>query len=71
MTQVLVSTKYQIVIPKEVRAQMKVKVGQKLAFIVKGGIMHVVPVRPISEFRGILPSNTSLADLREKKDRIL
>ncbi len=70
MTQVSVSPKFQIVIPKEARQELKVKVGQKVTCLVKGGILYVVPVKPISQLRGILPYNKeAFSDLREKKDR--
>src|SRR3989338_7739875 len=69
MSQVLVSTKYQIVIPKDVREQMHIKTGQKMSCIAIGGIIHLVPVRPISELRG-MAKGISIEGLREKKDRL-
>lgn len=70
MTQVHVSPKYQIVIPKEERRILKVKVGQKMTCIAKGGILYVVPVKPISALRGMIPWRPDiLNDIREKKDR--
>jgi bifunctional DNA-binding transcriptional regulator/antitoxin component of YhaV-PrlF toxin-antitoxin module len=70
MTNVHVSPKFQIVIPKPERDYLKVKVGQTLTCIAKGGILYVVPVRPISELRGMLEwSEDALSDVREKKDR--
>ena len=68
MSQVLVSTKYQVVIPKEVRRELNIKSGQKMSCIAISGIIHLVPVRPISEMRGFIPK-ISLEGLREKKDR--
>lgn len=35
--EVIVSPKYQVVIPKEVRKQLELKRGQKLQIVVRGG----------------------------------
>ena len=48
-----ISSKYQIVIPKEVRERMKLKPGQKLGILMKGRQAVLVPLRPIEELRGI------------------
>jgi AbrB family looped-hinge helix DNA binding protein len=70
MAEVLVSTKYQVVIPKEVRSGFGIKPGQKLSCIAKGGIIYLIPSRPIQEMRGFLKAKTPWQeDLREKKDR--
>jgi AbrB family looped-hinge helix DNA binding protein len=45
MVTVTVSSKYLIVIPKEVRAWMKLKPGQKLRIIEKDGVIQLVPIR--------------------------
>lgn len=68
MSNVLVSSKYQVVIPKEVRRELHIKSGQKMSCIITNGIIHLVPVRPFSSMRGFIPK-VSLKDLREKKDR--
>ena len=49
-----VSSKYQVVIPQEVRKQFGLKPGQKVAFIPLKKTLHVVIVQPIEEARGIL-----------------
>ena len=69
MTQVTVSSKYQVVIPREVRRQVPLKMGQRLLVVVKEGVITLLPDRPISAFRGFvkgMKTNT----LREKKDRL-
>ena len=70
MAQVLVSTKYQVVIPKEVRQQLHIKSGQKMSCIVTNGIIHLFPTKPLSALRGFI-AKVDLKDLREKKDRLL
>ena len=71
MTRSLISTKYQVVIPKEIREQFHMKPGQNVSFIAKGHIVYMIPERPLKEMRGILklPSNW-MKDLREKRDRL-
>lgn len=68
MSSVTVSSKYQVVIPKQVREQMKIEPGQKLSFIVKGGVMYLVPVLSLDELHGFV-KGMDTSDIREKVDR--
>lgn len=68
MSSVTVSSKYQIVIPKEVRESMDIKPGQKLSFIVKGGVIYLVPVLSLDELQGFV-KGMDTSDIREKVDR--
>ena len=68
MSAVLISTKYQIVIPKDVRRDFHLTPGQKVICIAKDGIIHLIPDRPISTLRGFA-KGISIEGLREKKDR--
>ncbi len=54
MSTVTVSSKYQVVIPKDVRDRLKIRPGQKVEAFAVGGRIELVPVRPIRELRGIL-----------------
>ena len=54
MTTVKISPKYQVVIPKEVRQQLQLKPGQKLAMFVIDGRVEMVPVIPIRKLRGFI-----------------
>jgi AbrB family looped-hinge helix DNA binding protein len=49
-----VSSKYQVVIPKDVRERLQIQPGQKVEAFAIGGRIELVPVRPISEMRGFL-----------------
>ena len=69
MTQVTVSSKYQVVIPKEVREQVSLRTGQKLAIVVKEGVIALLPDRPLSSLRGFL-KGMKVGGFREKKDRV-
>ncbi len=68
MQTVRLSTKYQLVIPREVRQRLDLEPGTRFTVVEKGGILHLVPERPIEEMRGIA-SGTRRKGLREKKDR--
>lgn len=69
MTQVTVSSKFQVVIPREVRRQVPLKTGQKLAVVVKEGVITLLPDRPLASFRGFLKGMRAGAG-REKRDRM-
>ncbi len=62
-----VSSKYQVTTPKEVRQRMGLKPGQQMQVIVKGGLVILVPERPISAMRGFA-RGIRTTGLREKKD---
>ena len=69
MTQTMVSSKYQVVIPKEARRQVSLHTGQKLAVVVKEGLIILVPQRPLSSLRGFL-KGMKTGSIREKRDRL-
>jgi AbrB family looped-hinge helix DNA binding protein len=55
MAAVTVSPKYQIVIPKDIRSQLKIRPGQKVEMFAIGSSIHVVPVEPVENLRGLVP----------------
>ena len=63
-----VSSKYQVVIPKDVRERAKIRVGQEFQVITKGGIVSLVPDKPIASMRGFV-RGIRTTGFREKKDR--
>jgi AbrB family looped-hinge helix DNA binding protein len=54
MTEVTVSPKYQIVIPKEIRESMGIVSGQKVQIISYQGRIEVIPLKSMKEMRGFL-----------------
>lgn len=68
METVTVSPKYQVVIPESVRTEFHIHAGDKLAVIVKHGIIHYVPVRPLSATKG-MTRGLDTKGLRDKSDR--
>ena len=69
MSQVSVSTKYQIVIQKEVRQIYGIKPGNKMTFIASGKIIYLVPPRPFGSLKGIVKGVNLLEGYRDKSDR--
>jgi AbrB family looped-hinge helix DNA binding protein len=62
-----ISTKYQIVIPREVREQFNLKPGQKVMFISYKNSIRLVIVPSIKDARGIFKGiNTD--NIREEVD---
>ncbi|HBL17878.1 MAG TPA: AbrB family transcriptional regulator [Elusimicrobia bacterium] len=68
MTQAILSTKYQLVIPREIRQRLHLRSGQKMMFLIKGDVITLVPERPLSELKGIA-RGIKPGVLREKKER--
>ena len=68
MDTVTVSSKYQIVIPQEVRERIELKPGQKIVVIEKDGIVHLIPQKPIKEMRGFA-KGIDTTNLRDEEDR--
>ena len=67
METVTISSKYQVVIPREVRKQFNLRPGQKIMFIPYNGTLRVVIVPPIKKARGMLKGmNTD--NIREEAD---
>ncbi len=67
MEAVTISSKFQVVIPREVRELFNLKPGQKLAFIPYKGTLRVVIIPPIEAARGIFKGLDS-DGLREEDD---
>jgi AbrB family looped-hinge helix DNA binding protein len=65
---VTVSSKYQIVIPLDVRKKMNLRPGQKVVVIEKDGVVHLIPEKPMRESRGFAKGVTT-DKLRHEEDR--
>ena len=65
---VTLSSKYQIVIPQDVREKMNLKPGQKVIVIEKDGVVHLIPEKPLNELRGFVKGVTT-DKLRPEEDR--
>ena len=54
MSEVTVSPKYQIVIPKKIRESMKIRPGQKLIMVAEERSIRLMPERSMKELRALL-----------------
>jgi AbrB family looped-hinge helix DNA binding protein len=68
MAHAVVSTKFQVVIPKEIRRDVGLKSGQVVQIIAKSGVITMVPDQPLGKMKGYLKGMKSRA-LRERRDR--
>jgi AbrB family looped-hinge helix DNA binding protein len=66
---VTVSSKFQVVIPKDVRERLDIQPGQQVEAFAIGGRIELVPVRPIVALRGSLRGMNS--DFEREPDRDL
>lgn len=64
-----ISSKYQVVIPKRVREQLKLRPGQMVQVIAYGDRIEFLPIRPASELRGLLRGMDTRFE-REREDRV-
>jgi AbrB family looped-hinge helix DNA binding protein len=69
MTQVKLSSKYQIVIPEDVRDRLGLAPGQVMEIMSQDGIVLAVPVRPLSETFGMFPGIDTTVE-RDEEDRV-
>jgi AbrB family looped-hinge helix DNA binding protein len=54
MNTVTVSTKYQVVIPKDIRDDVGLKPGAKLEIIKYGNRIELIPIGPMKSLKGFL-----------------
>jgi len=68
MSKVRISSKYQIVIPKNIRESANLKAGSILEVLTYGNRIELIPVDSVKKLRGFL-KGTDTSILREE-DRI-
>ena len=68
METVTLSSKFQLVLPRGARERLQLRPGMRITVLDKGGVIFLVPERPLREYRGIA-RGVSPKGLREKKDR--
>ena len=54
MATVTVSTKYQVVIPKKFREELRIRPGQKIQILQYEGRLEFIPLKPMKAMRGSL-----------------
>jgi len=66
---VKVSPKFQVVIPKSLRDELKIEPGQELLIYSLEGSLRLVPHRPVKELRGIAKGMRWKDEYRDHSDR--
>lgn len=66
---VKVSPKFQVVIPKSLREELKIESGQELLIYSVEGSLRLVPHRPLKELRGIAKGMRWKDEYRDHTDR--
>jgi AbrB family looped-hinge helix DNA binding protein len=69
MESATLSSKYQLVLPRGARERLKLRPGTRFTVLDKGGVIYLVPERPVRGYRGVA-RGTKSRGLREKKDRL-
>lgn len=63
MNTVTISPKFQVVIPKEIRTEMNLRSGTKMAVFRLGGIVQLIPVPTLAELQAKLKGiSTDIVD---------
>lgn len=66
---VKVSPKFQVVIPKAIREELKIEPGQDLLMYSLDGSLHLVPHRSIKELKGIAKGMRWKDEYRDNAER--
>jgi AbrB family looped-hinge helix DNA binding protein len=68
MNTVTVSSKFQVVIPKEIRDSIGLKAGTTMEIITYGSRIELVPIQPMKTLKGIFKGINT--DIAREEDRI-
>jgi AbrB family looped-hinge helix DNA binding protein len=67
---VTVSSRFRIKIPESIRNEFHIHPGSNIAFLVKHGVVQLVPARPLSASKGMFRgTQLDQSDLRDHSDR--
>jgi len=67
MKAIALSSKFQVVIPKQVRESLSLKAGQKIQVIAYDNRIEMIPVRPLSEMMGFVAGINTSFDREEDR----
>ena len=68
MKTITISSKYQVVIPKEIRETIGLHVGAKLVIRTYGSRIELVPIQPMKKLKGAFKGINT--DVQREEDRI-
>ena len=63
-----ISSKYQVVIPRDIRERLHLQPQQKLSILEKDGMLILIPQVKLDSLRGIA-RGANVSDYRDKEDR--
>ena len=66
---VKVSPKFQVVIPKAIREELRIEAGQELLMYSQEGMLRLVPHRSIKELKGIAKGMRWKEEYRDHTER--
>jgi len=66
---VKVSPKFQVVIPKSIRRELKIEAGQELVMYTVDGAVRLLPRRSVKELRGSAKGMRWKEEFRDNADR--
>ncbi len=70
MDTAIVSSKYQVVIPASVRAEVQLMAGSRVVVLQKDGIIHIIPVENKKRMRGRYRGTGLTSEgIRDEQDR--
>jgi len=67
METVRLSSRFQIVVPRGARERLGLRPGMRFTVLDKGGVLFLVPERPLRGYRGVA-RGASPKGLKDKKD---
>ncbi len=68
MRAVIVSPKFQVVIPKEVRDSMGIVSGQRIQMLTYRNRIELIPIKPMKKMKGFLKGIDT--EVKRDKDRL-
>ncbi len=68
MAETVVSSKYQVVIPKAIRERAHLRPGERLMVVLRGRVISLVPEQECEDLFGAFPQLGTF-DMREKEDK--
>lgn len=69
MVESTLSSKYQLVIPKEIREETGIKKNERFIIIAKDGVIKLIPKHKVKDLRGFI-KGMKVEGFREDEDRI-
>jgi len=68
MTEATLSSKFQLVIPKEIREEAGLVKGEKIFMIAKEGMINLIPSHRLKDMKGYL-KGLKTTNIRDEADR--